>query len=64
MVWGGGGLGFGVGRILGKGALEHWIPDPDIPVPHQGVGKGSSVFGPEWMGGPHKIYSMVNMYRM
>ncbi len=63
MVWGGGGgLGFGVGRILGKGALEHRTPDPDIP--HQGAGKGSSVFGPEWIGGPHKIYSMVNMYRM
>ncbi len=54
-----GGARFGVGRIRGEGALEHGTPDPDIP--HQGAGKGSRGSGPEWMGGPHTIYSMVNI---
>jgi hypothetical protein len=43
----------------GEGALEHQTPGPVIP--HQGAGKGSSLSGPEWMGGPHKIYFMVNL---
>ncbi len=58
-VWG---AGFGVGQIRGEGALEHRTPGPDIP--HQGAGKGSWGSGPEWMGGPHKIYSMVILYSM
>jgi hypothetical protein len=63
MVLGGEG-GFGVRGWPDPGGRCTRTPDPGSghTVPHQGAGKGSSLSGPEWMGGPHKIYFMVKLF--
>ncbi len=55
MVWG----GLGGDRVQGEGAIEHRTLGQ--VTSHQGAGKESFWSGPDWMGGPHKIYFMVNL---